>query len=490
VTTTTSHRPPVAPVLPPAAPPVAPAPLDPALPPRTRRAPAPTPRWWRSSTRDALVVSLLVVTALWAYPHGVADLTGGPSAALTSLGRLTGLVASDLLLVQVVLMARIPVVERAWGQDHLARLHRLVGFSSFSLMVAHIVPIGLGYAGADGRGYGDLLGELWDMTWNLPGMLLAAAGTVCLVLVVVTSIRAARRRLRYESWHLLHLYAYVGVGLALPHQLWTGATFLANPLAAAYWWTAWGATAAAVLVFRVGLPLHRTARHRLVVAAVVTEAPGVVSVHLTGRHLDELPARAGQFVLLRFLAGPGAGRAHPYSLSAAPSPTMLRITVKDLGDDSRRVARLRPGTPVFLEGPYGRLTAERRTTRKVLLLGAGIGITPLRALAEELPQAPGDVVVVHRIRSMQETIFRSEFEHLGRTRGLRTIAVPGPRDGRSWAPAGHGPDPVAALRAMVPDVAEREVYVCGPDTWMDAALDAAGRAGVPPERLHAERFAW
>ena len=162
-------------------------------------------------------------------------------------------------------------------------------------MLAHIALIGLGYAGPDSRGYSGLLGELWNLTWNLPGMLLAVAGTLCLVLVVVTSVRAARRRLRYESWHLLHLYAYLGVGLALPHQLWTGADFLANPLPTAYWWTAWAC--------RPSFPSHR----------------GVVSVHLAGRHLDEFRARAGQFLLLRFLGAPGASRAHPYSLSAAPN---------------------------------------------------------------------------------------------------------------------------------------------------------------------------
>ena len=453
-----------------------------------------TPSWWRASSRDAMVVSLALVVGLWAYPHGIADLAGGLSPALSSLGRLTGLVASDLLLVQVLLMARIPALERAWGQDELARVHRLVGFSSFNLMLAHIVLIGLGYAGADGRGYTGLVGELWDMTWNLAGMLLAVAGTLCLVMVVVTSIRAARRRLRYESWHLIHLYAYLGVGLALPHQLWTGGDFLSNPVATVYWWSAWAVTAGAVVVFRLGLPLYRTLRHRLVVAAVVPEAPGVVSVHLTGRHLDELPARAGQFLQLRFLAGPGSSRAHPYSLSAAPTAAGLRVTVKDLGDGSRLVARLRPGTRVLMEGPYGRLTAERRSTRKVLLLGAGIGITPLRALAEELTQdpsqAPGDVVVVHRVRSLDDAAFLGEFQELERTRGLRVVVWPGPRAGQSWAPGVFGPDGAAALRAVVPDVADRTVYVCGPDAWMDAALDAARRAGVPDGRLHAERFAW
>ena len=168
-------------------------------------------------------------------------------------------------------------------------------------------------------------------------MLLAVAGTVCLVMVVVTSIRAARRRLRYESWHLLHLYAYLGVGLALPHQLWTGQEFLSSPAATVYWWTRLGGRRRRGPGL-AGRPSRcwRSARHRLRVTSVVDEGDGVVSVYLTGRHLDRLRAEAGQFLNWRFLDRPGWTRAHPYSLSAAPDGRSLRITVKDLGDDSAR----------------------------------------------------------------------------------------------------------------------------------------------------------
>jgi predicted ferric reductase len=167
-----------------------------------------------------------------------------------------------------------------------------------------------------------------------PGMLLATGGTVCLVLVVVTSVKAARRRIRYESWHLLHLYAYLGVGLALPHQLWTGQQFMSSPARTVFWWTAWGVAAAAVLLFRVGLPLRVNLRHRLRVTSVVREAGGVASVYLTGRRLDRLDVEAGQFLSWRFLGRRGWTRANPYSLSAAPDGRSLRITVQAVGDGS------------------------------------------------------------------------------------------------------------------------------------------------------------
>src|SRR5262249_3933016 len=143
--------------------------------------------------------------------------------ALTSLGRLTGLVSADLLLLLVLLMARIPLVERLYGRGTLARWHRLVGFTSINLMLAHILLVTLGYAA---QAHSRPLSEFWDLLTSYPGMLLALFASAALVLVAVTSMRAARRRLRYESWHLLHLYAYLGVGLAIPHQLWTGTDFV------------------------------------------------------------------------------------------------------------------------------------------------------------------------------------------------------------------------------------------------------------------------
>ncbi|MET8847836.1 ferredoxin reductase family protein [Amycolatopsis sp. NPDC004625] len=454
----------------------------------TRRLARPTVRpWWRDAAGLTAWGSVLFVVALWVSGRGLQDLA---SDFFTSTGRLTGLLSADLLLLQLLLMARIPWVERSYGQDELARRHRLAGFTSITLLVAHLVLITLGYAAADRSG---VLGEAWALVTTYPGMLLATAGTAALGMVAVTSVRAARRRLRYESWHLLHLYAYLGAGLALPHQLWTGADFTASPVATAFWWTAYAAAAGAVLVFRVGRPVWLNARHRLVVEDVVVEAPGVVTVSLRGRDLDRLPVAAGQFCVWRFPAGPGWTRGKPFSLSAAPDGQRLRITAKDLGPGSRRLATLRPGTRAFFEGPYGRLTATVRKGWKIALFASGIGITPVRALLEELPYRPGEAVLFHRAGRPADLLFRQELEDLAARRGIRIHYLLGRRaPGRvSWLPAGYAPVPdEQVLRRLVPDIAEHDLYVCGPDAWTGAVLDSARRAGVPAERVHHERFAW
>jgi ferredoxin-NADP reductase len=223
---------------------------------------------------------------------------------------------------------------------------------------------------------------------------------------------------------------------------------------------------------------------------VVREAPGVVSVYLTGRNLGALRVDAGQFFTWRFLSGAGWTRANPYSLSAAPDGRSLRITVQDAGDGSAAAARLRPGTRVLVEGPYGRLSHRARRRHRVLLIGAGVGITPLRSLAEGLDYAPGDAMLLHRYSG--RPLFGREFAHLAEHRGLHVIHLPGRRrDPESWLGEGIGTiDDLGALLHWVPDVAERDVYVCGPVEWTESVRRTTEAAGLPPEQLHIETFAW
>src|SRR5450631_4743099 len=171
--------------------------------------------------------------------------------------------------------------------------------------------------------------------------------------------------------------------------------------------------------------MWRSLRHQLVVEQVRAENDRVTTVVMRGRKLDRLPVRAGQFLQWRFLDGPGFTRAHPYSLSAAPDGRTLRITAAHLGDGSARLASLRPGTKVFFEGPYGRLHEGVRTRRKVLLMASGIGITPMRALLEDLDQRPGDVTMIYRASAEHDRILVDELSTLAGRHQARFFVVTG-----------------------------------------------------------------
>lgn len=422
-------------------------------------------------------LGLVVSVALVAPVTTLADLAA-PGGVLVAAGRVTALAGTYLMLVGLLLIARIPAVERTLGQDRLVRLHRRLGPWVLALLAAHVVAVTLGYAQQVGSGF---LHEIGTLVTTFPGMLLAAAGFGLLVMAGLTSYRSARARMRYETWWAVHLYTYLAVALSFAHQLWTGAPFLGHPLARAWWIGIWALTAGVVIAYRWALPLEVSLRHRLRVAAVEPEGPGVVSVVMSGRKLDRLPVAGGQFVSWRFLSRGMWWQAHPYSLSGLPTADHLRITVKDLGDHSAWLAGVKPGTRVFMEGPYGAFTHHHRTTDKVLLVAAGVGVTPVRGMLDDLPEHV-DVVTVLRGSRAADIALRDEIAHLVGERGGRLHEVVGPRS-RTALDAG-------SLAALVPDIAHREVYVCGPRGFAHAVTAAARALGVRPQRIHHEDFAF
>jgi predicted ferric reductase len=449
----------------------------------------PLPRVWgvRPSDITALLAgNAVLIVAMWVR-HGGLDQLHTLGGTLTAIGQLTALIGTWLALVQLVLMSRSPWLDEAFGMDRLAWWHRWLGFATVWLIAAHGIATLTGYALNDGA---SLVDEAVTILGTFPFVLMSVAGFALFVLVGVSSVRAARRRLSYETWFGLHLYAYLAIALASLHQLFTGADFIHDPIAAGYWIALYAAAAALIVVFRFGQPLRTSLRHRLRVSAVVPEAPGVVSIYLTGRDLDRLRVRSGQYFVFRFLVRDGWWRGHPFSLSAAPNGEWLRITVKSLGDDTERMPELAPGTRVFVEGPYGVMTGARRTRPKVTLIAGGIGIAPIRALLESLPGRPGDLTLIYRASHPLDLVFRDELDRLAAHRGAAIHYVLGHRRGGHDGDAVNDPMGPAALRALVPDLAHHDVYLCGPTGLMRAVERHLGELGVPRRHVHAERFAY
>lgn len=443
-------------------------------------------RLWRRAAIGVLWLTSVGVAVLWLAGGGAQELTRLPGGALASMGRMTGLVSANLLLYQVLLMARVPLFERAFGHDVLTRSHRAVGMWSFWLLVAHIVLLVLGYAADSGM---QPLLQLWALVWGYPGMLLATAATLLMILVVVTSARRARARIRYESWHLLHLYAYLGVGLAIPHI----AVDRHRPAHAAR---------GRLLVGAVdrGCRQHRALADRAAGRALAAARPprrvgrarrgDRRAGDVRGRDLDRLGARAGQFLIWRFLDGPGWMRGHPFSLARSPRRGELVLVARLVGDGTARLRDLRPGVRAIVEGPLGVLTGEARRTRSLLLLGAGSGVVPLLAILDEEPYGWGEATLVTRDSAPEHLLGGEHVRALVEGRGVRHVPLHGPRAGgrSSWLPSDwEGWDGADLVRSLV-DVRDVDIYLCGPDAWASAVRHDLFRAGVQPGRIHQESF--
>jgi predicted ferric reductase len=431
-------------------------------------------------SRRALVLALWVLLGigLWVWwrntPTGSVD---GPPAALTEAGRITGILAGYLLLVQVLLMSRVGLLERKVAANDLVSWHRDLGAVLVTLVTAHVVLITLGYARVDGL---SVLRELWQLT-TYEDMISAFVATGILIGVGLLAVRAVRAALPYEIWHALHLASYAVLLLSYGHLFALGRDLSEPGLGPRFWVGLYVAVLACLLWGRVLAPWRLNARHRLRVAAVIPESADTYSIYVHGRRLHELEAKAGQFFRWRFLDRGLWSQAHPFSLSAAPNKEWLRLTIKAVGGHTERLRDLRPGAHVLVTGPSGVFTAEHRLRHRALLIAGGSGIAPIRAILEDLP--PG-TIVIYRASSVADLIFRSELDHLAEARGADVMYVIGARDD-------PGPRSVispAWLRRSVPDIHRRDVYLCGPEGLVRSAQAALRGLRVPRKQVHVDPF--
>ena len=403
---------------------------------------------------------------------------GAAGGWFTFAGRLTGLVGTYLMIIMVILITRLPWLENTVGQVRLAHWHRTVGGWPIALIALHVVFITLGYAEASHVG---VVSQFWMFILHYPDVLAGTVAFVLLIVAGVSSIPAVRRRMKYQTWWAVHLYIYLALVLGFAHQIKTGVMFIGHPLATDFWVTLSAAALGVVLSIRIVRPVLWNLRHQLRVSSVREEAPGVYSIVVKGRDLSRFEVSGGQFLQWRFMARGLWFHSHPYPLSAMPRPPFLRVTIKQLGMQSLAATRLKPGTRVFVEGPYGIFTRHARRGGRVVLIGAGVGISPIRALLEDLPPAT-KVTVIMRASRVEDLVHRDEITQLMNERGGQLHEIVGTRKKVHFD--------YQVLQKLVGNPSNTDVYVCGPPGFSEYVTSTLLRLGARPERIHHEAFAF
>ncbi len=412
----------------------------------------------------------------------------GRAARWIAWGSLAGLYAATGALFQLILISRARWLERPVGLDRLIGVHEWNGRLTITFMVVHIFLVTRGHALADIPELG-FVEQIRVFLTDWERLRLALSAAVLLLIVGTVSLPLVRPRIKYEIWYYLHLATYAAIALAFSHQFMYGNGLTSDtesPAFRGYWYGLYAFAFGLLLFYRVGVPLWRFAVNGFVVQSVVAENEEVTSVAIDGRELHTLPARAGQFVFVRFLARGFWWEKHPFSLSNYPDGERLRLTIKKIGDFTSAIPKLKPGTRVLVDGPYGALTANRAALPDVLLIAGGIGITPLRSLLEAFALEGRDITLLYANRSEKRIVFQEELAKLAAQHPYPKVHViiSHPED---WSgERGHVDE--EKLRRLVPDLTQREVFLCGPSAMMAAVRKALQALGVPGSRIHFERF--
>ena len=392
--------------------------------------------------------------------------------------RFSALIGTYIVLVLLIIIARVPWIERSVGFDKLVTYHRKMGPIALLLISIHLLLIVIGYAAADSKG---VLEEFTSLLSSYSWMIPAFIAFLLMLILGLSSINAIRRKLRYEIWWNIHLVSYFAVALAFMHQILTGSLFIFNDVARIWWIGLHAYTAFTLLMWRFILPIVRSLNHQLVVDHVVDEGANVATIYIRGKNLDRIHAHGGSFFEWRFLSKSLWSEAHPYSLSAPPTQEMLRITVKNLGDHSAALSAIKPGVRVIAEGPYGVFKADRAVGKKIALIGGGVGITPLRAIMQDFDN-DAEIDLIYRVVEVGELVLKAEIESIVAGRNIRVHYLVGPPTDFPMGPKD--------LLALVPHLAECDVFLCGPAGLARLVRHSVESVGVPSSKFHHEAFAF
>ncbi|KJF17312.1 ferredoxin reductase family protein [Acidithrix ferrooxidans] len=438
-----------------------------------RTTPTPPSRWAYNATLLLLGLGLGVFVALPIVDGTQSELhvTGGLAMFV---GSVTGLVGTYLALLMVILASRMPALERVLGQGGVIHWHRKLAPWPILLILAHAIFLTLSYAEAAKTG---VLSEVGVVVNTFPHLLSATIGLGIMVLIGIISVPQIRRNISRENWWILHLLMYVALAISFAHELALGPSFVKHPLTQIVWIGGWLIAVALIVIFRIGVPIYRTVRHQLRVAEVHRESEGVVSIVLQGKDLDRLQISGGQFFEWRFLTKGMWWQAHPFTVSAMPKPPYMRLTVKALGDFSSSLSEIKVGTAVAIEGPYGSFTVGASKRPQALLIAGGIGVTAVRALLEEIPLKSRPVVVL-RANKESELALVEEITELVKHRKGVVHKLIGKREAVN----------MAAIVKLVPDMKRRDVFICGPEGFVNQVESIVKRNGVPPEAIHHEAY--
>jgi predicted ferric reductase len=173
---------------------------------------------------------------------------------------------------------------------------------------------------------------------------------------------------------------------------------------------------------------------------------------------------------------------HPFSMTSAPDEPRLRITFKAVGDYTRALRTLEPGTAAVVEGPYGSFSSRDLPNDRQVWVAGGIGVTPFLSMARSLNGDAPAVDFYYCVEHEPEAHFVDEIRSIARQRENFRVAVV-PRDREGFLNAER-------LAAENDDLASVDVLICGPPAMIESLRSQLIAYGLPGSQIHAEEFSF
>jgi predicted ferric reductase len=384
--------------------------------------------------------------------------------------------------LQFGLTARFRYVTDPWGEDVIYHFHRQISLVAVGLVVTHPIILVA------------VKPELLALSNMLEAPLSAHFALVSIfsvIALVVTGLWRAALKIKYETWHLIHIVlAVVAVTAGVVHMVGSG-FYLVDPWKQVLWVGLTVFWIGLLLYVRIVKPLFML-RRPYRITEVRKERGDTSTLVMQPEGHPGFRFRPGQFGWLTVWGSPFKITGHPFSFSssAAVADGRVEMSIRNLGDFTSEIHKVPVGRRVYLDGPYGAFTIGNPADMHVLIAG-GVGVTPMmsmiRTFADRGEKRP--VILLYGSKDWDSITFREELEALKERLSLTVVHIlANPPAG--WTGEQGFIDAEVLKRHLPLPFADHEYFICGPGVMMDAIEKALGEMNVPMSKYHSERYSF
>jgi len=387
--------------------------------------------------------------------------------ARTTATTMLGGIAFLLMTVSVLLATRLEVFEEWFGGlDRMYQMHRVAGAFVGVFVVIHFV------------GVPKILPEGVDPSLN-PLFPSSPLGKVSMVLLIVGLFVALNRKISYSRWRTPHKIMALVYFLTIGHFMNAPGVFFERFSASGIMLIIAASIGMVALVYTMLGMNKRTATPFTIESVNPLERATEVVLKPVRNMLNFKP---GQFVFVE-IQGKEWSEPHPFTISSSPDENRLRLTMKVLGDWTRKVREeLKAGSDVTIRGPYGRFDASKVRNKKQVWIAGGIGLTPF--LSKIRSMKPGDDRQIHFVyasRNEEEAIFLDELTSRADELGNITLYP-------LFSDAGEFARIDVAKERLPDSLGSYEYFICGPKPMVDGLMRDLKKEGVQRNKIHTEAF--
>ncbi|MDA7428841.1 ferredoxin reductase family protein [Primorskyibacter aestuariivivens] len=426
-----------------------------------------------------LILIYLVAVTL---PLILSWVTGGPPRpVLQEIASGLGILAYAMILAEFVLSGRFKSVSNSVGMDVAIWFHQML--ARVALVFALLHPFLYGGTPSGGTRPWDPTRAL-TVTTDFTALASGIAAFALLPALVLFAVHRDKLDYNYETWRLMHGIGAVVIALALLHHAVYAGRYGGHPVMVWVWIILTGIAVASLVYFYLLVPLRARGKPWCV-TSVTQLTPRQWEVTVAPQKGGGLRYHAGQFAWLNIGHSAFSLHENPFSIASAPaSGPEVTFMIKELGDFTRTIGGITPGTVAYVDGAYGNLSVDGRSEPGVALIAGGIGIAPLIGILRQM-RLTGDtrkVRVIYGNRSEEQITCRDE---LAAEDVTYVLSEPPP----GWTGESGMISPTLLDRVFTPEEMRDWVFVmCGPGAMLDMVEDHLIARGAPSDRILSERF--